>query len=288
MPQSARHPSSHLYPYELFGNTLVVRPHGDALGFSVHEMRSEMGQVKELACDPRVRHLLVDLSAEHYYGSMVLGDLIEFGQLVKTRGGRIGLCGVSSDLATVLRMMHLDQQWEIFPDTESGLRAVAVIPATQRLWRYRWVAVWLIAVGAAGVAYAFWPATDRGAVYYAELTGVWRDYDERRGKVGEEEGERLRRRLRVKLEPIFADLSHRGKNQPLTEVEQSLLFATRRWREAMDLTGPVAEMQYDEARLYLELAGEMLSQPPRTVEQLPLAAIPNASDAAADELVPPP
>jgi len=273
MPQSTRHPSSHLYPYELFGNTLVVRPHGDALGFSVHETRSEMGQVRQLASDPRVRHLLVDLSAEHYYGSMVLGDLVEFGQLVKERGGRIGLCGASPEFATVLRLMHLDAQWEIFPDTESGLREVAAIPMRQRLWRLRWAAVWLLVIGGAGAAYACWPVTDRGIDYYAELVGIWRDYDERRDKVGVEEGERLRRRVRVKLEPIVADLEHRGERKRLTQAEQSVLFVTRAWLNALEFTGSVADVKHEEVRHQLAWTGEALSKQRRSIDRLPLAAI---------------
>jgi anti-anti-sigma factor len=279
MPQSVRHSSHHVYPFELFGNTLVVRPRGDAIGFALHDVRTEMAHVRELAQNPLVRHLLIDLSAENYFGSMVLGDLVEFGQLVRSRGGRTGLCGASPELLAVLRLMQLDDQWEMFPTTEAGLHTVATVPIAQRLWRLRWVGACLMAACLAVAAIAYWPRVDRGAQYTAQLVELWNEFETRHALAGVEESERITRKVRTRLEPVVADLARRGHRKPLTPIEQSVLFAVRPWLKALDLTGEEAQRKFDEARYYLNCAEAQIAGGPPPYAALPLAVIPNPEDA---------
>jgi len=275
MSQSPRHSSHHVYPYELIGNTLVVRPKGDAVGFALHDVRQEMGEIKQLAADPRVKHLIIDLSAERYYGSMVLGDLVEFGQLVRSRGGCIGLAGASSDLDAVLKLMHLDEQWVFFPHTEAGLRAIAEIPISQRLWRYRAAAGWLVAACVIAAAVAFWPRTDRGAEYYAKVADLWVKYDQPRSGLGDIERDLQQQQVRKKLEPILDDLKRRGDRKRLSSLEQTMLFATRSWVAALDLPADQATRRYDDVRYFLGVAGDQAANRPPRINPLPIASIPS-------------
>jgi len=274
MSPTIRHAPHRVYPYELFGNTLVVQPRGDAVGFALHEVRTEMAEICHLAQDSRVRHLLIDLSTERYYGSMVLGDLVEFGQLVRRRGGRIGLCGASSELLSVLRLMHLDETWEIFPAIAAGLQSIASIPVREQIWRRRWIVAAILVLGSIGTAIALWPKPNRGLEYGHQLVKLWEDFESRRALAGDEELHRLSRKVRTRLEPIVADLSQRSRNGPLTSLEEAVLLAAQPWLRALDMSGLEAQQNLDEARFHLNHAETLMAQGPHAAASLPQAAIP--------------
>lgn len=273
MPSTEHFPHQ-VYPYEFHGNTLVVRPRGDCVGFALHQVRREMGEIHTLAADEvRVAHLLIDLSAEHYFGSMVLGDLVEFGQTVKARGGRIGLCGASDDFLAVLKLMHLDAQWEIFPNTAAALQAVATIPWWERAWDYRHVAAALTAVCLMMAVITFWPQSDRGPKYARELLAMWEAHHRPSVRVSTEE--RLARDLKVqsRLDPMVKDLMRIGRRRRLTELEWTVLHSARPWLWSMQRGGQEAEVYYAQAVSQVEVARGLLGDGTISLAAVPLMDI---------------
>jgi anti-anti-sigma factor len=258
-----------VYPYEMHGNTLVVRPRGDCVGFALHQVRREMGEIHTLAEQERVVHLLIDLSAEHYFGSMVLGDLVEFGQTVKARGGRIGLCGASNDFLAVLKLMHLDAQWDIFPDTATGLQTVATIPWREQVWAYRYVAAALTAVCLMLGVITYWPRPDRGPELARQLVALWENHHRLEGIITTEEQQLREQKLQARLEPIVHELLRIARRRSLTALEYSVLHTAQPWMGSMRRNSQEAQAYYGEAVTYLEITHQLLGD--RTIA---LAAVP--------------
>jgi anti-anti-sigma factor len=261
-------PSGTLYPYELCGNTLVIRPHGDSIGFALQQLRIEIHEVRKLAQTDRVRHLLVDLSDERYFGSMVLGDITEFGNIVRKRGGRTGLCGASPELLTVLTITKMDNEWEFYPDIETGLKDVASIPWMQHIRRYRAPLVGIAAGLLVGMLIAFWPRPDHGREYASRVLLLWKDFEREHALVGEEEATWMNRRVAPKLQPIVDDLQATSKHRELSPLERSMLYATKAWVQSSEKEGAESKTLLSIARLNLENAQKLMTLPPDS----PLAA----------------
>ena len=145
-------------PCEARGDTLVMTPGGDLAGYSRQEFAAELARVKELlgrrpqAARPRpagapknakavappraFQNLIVDLSNSAYFGSEMIGHLVDLRKSVR-EDGVMALSGLSSDMDAGLRVMKLDQMWMTFDTREEAVRALASEPLGSRL-RHKW------------------------------------------------------------------------------------------------------------------------------------------------------
>lgn len=252
-----------LFRAELHGDTLVVTPRGDAVGFTMQAVNSEQAKIAEILQRDGVRHLIVDLGGANYFGSIVLGALMQMGQIIRRRQGRAALAGASSDMEDVLRLMKLDQAWELFFDRRAALRAIAAIPLTERLWNLRRTAAALLVIAAVVLAIVFFPRPDYGRRYYVEISQLWREAQLKRKSAGDEEWERYIKRTEAKLEPMIEHIERRSKSGRRTEAERYLIFIARdHWREALDRRSPDAEAHARMVQHFLRCAEALLEQRP--------------------------
>ncbi len=232
-----------LYPVEEWGDTLVVIPRGDAAGFNPTTVNREMATVTELAQSPEIRHLVIDLSAANYFGSVVLGGLVQLSQAVRNRGGRIAICGASQDMQDILRIMKLDTLWEVFPDRNVALRRIAKIPFKLQVWAWRKVGAWAAAIAVLILAYVFYPRPNYGKIYYEQVAAQWREFQEKHDKAGEEEWDRFAISSKKKLKPIIDHINKRALSSTWKESERFLLYAARdHWPPALDRRNPQSEV----------------------------------------------
>ena len=108
MPRLAHIDPHTISPVEIWGDTLVVIPRGDAAGFNPTAVNTELATITDLAQTPPVKHLVIDFGEANYFGSIVIGALVQLAQAVRNRGGRIALCGLSEDMQQVIRLMKLE------------------------------------------------------------------------------------------------------------------------------------------------------------------------------------
>lgn len=164
-----------VYKTEQLGDALVVTLQGDAPGFSIGAVHNEMSTIVGLSKSPEVRNLIVDLSGSNYYGSMILGEIVNLGQAVREQGGRIALAGTSDDMKEVLRMMRLDAMWERYPTRSMALRALANMPWQERLRPYAKRVAIAAAVLVLVTAYFVIPRKDYTPDYYQETATLWEE-----------------------------------------------------------------------------------------------------------------
>jgi anti-anti-sigma factor len=214
-----------VYRTELVGDTLVVEPQGDSPGFGVGAVQNEMATVVGLAKSPEVRNLVVDLGRSNYYGSLMLGEIVNLGQSVRARGGRIALAGTSHDMKEILRIMRLDGMWERYPTREMALRALADrIPWKVRIRPYVGPALRMIAALAVLALILWFPRPNPAPYNYRVLSDVWDEAAElRRQGASDAEWELFL----VKALPRLAEIAARLKNVYRNEPAKCVLYVAR-------------------------------------------------------------
>jgi anti-anti-sigma factor len=252
-----------VYLVDLVGDTLVVKPRGDAAGFSGQAVNSEMATITTIVRDPAVKHLIVDLGNGNYFGSIILGSLVQLNQQVRSQGGRVGLCTASTDMLDVLRLMKLDQMWEMFPTLSAGLNAIAAVPIRERLWRKRKAFAILGLIVGLGLLYVYFPRPNYAKRNYEKLSELWREVESRRALAGEEEWDRLKKRVDKELAPMIADIDRRTRNQPVSFAERYLMYIARDSLPlTMDRQSPTANIHRQLVAKYFRVAEAILENRP--------------------------
>lgn len=284
MPVSGPIVPTHVYLADLYGDTLVVKPRGDAAGFSSQAVTSETAQIDQWLKEPAVKHLAVDMSGTNYVGSVILGMLVRWSQAIRSRGGRAALCGASPDMQDVLRLMKLDAMWEQFPTRAAGLRAVATIPFRERMWRQRRSFLILIGLAAVVTLYIVYPRPNYARINYEKLIALWQEAERRRDLAGEEEWSNLQKRMEREIAPILADMNRRGPKGQVSIAERYLLYNVRdSWRFAMDRHNANVEAHRRQVRKNFRAAEAFLEG--RPIPQVTPEDAPSAK--SADEDAPP-
>lgn len=124
LPQTQFHK---VFLAEQEGNTLVVTPRGDAVGFRESDVAGELKTVSDLAGSPGIINLVIDLGLSEYFGSTMIGAINQLGTEFRYIGGRVALCNVSPQMNDMLDIMHLKDLWMIFDSRKIALRAMSKI-----------------------------------------------------------------------------------------------------------------------------------------------------------------
>lgn len=191
MADSDRLAPNSVLPVEQVGDLLVVTPVGDPVGFSASIFRKEMSRVKQLAAKPSVRNVLVDFSKADYFGSAMIGSLVELrravaashGQLIAddesmtsdpADGGMTAICGLSDDMSKGLEILSVDQVLLTYPSRKKAVRALATQSFSSRLAGGKLSTRVLTPVMLAAAAYLLMFTPMASAVFNGTATG---DFD---------------------------------------------------------------------------------------------------------------
>ncbi len=109
---------------EAKGDALIVTPTGEAFEFGHLKVISELNTILELVEEEGVPNLVIDLSRERYYGSVIIGAINSMVNKVLDQGGRVATCNASTEMQRVLTIMNLSERWPNFPNRKKALRAV--------------------------------------------------------------------------------------------------------------------------------------------------------------------
>ncbi len=113
-----------VFDTEKTGNTLVVIPHGDGLGFRYADVQIEANQIRRTIAEPGIDNLVIDLAELDYFGSEVIGVFITMAREATNRGGKAVMCNASEKMKQVLENMKLFKLW---PHCDSREEALAFI-----------------------------------------------------------------------------------------------------------------------------------------------------------------
>lgn len=176
--------SSHrVFPAEIRGVALVVRPRGDAIEFTHAQISTELTRLKEELQRPEVDHLILNLSGSNYFGSEMIGLFVQLGTLAREVGGQSAMCAISADMRGVLKVMRLDKMWLVFDSEELAVRNLAAEPSPPLLKRRSFwlIIVLLLIAGGVGAFLATRPqAPDQIVTIHSRLEETWQTAVRRR------------------------------------------------------------------------------------------------------------
>lgn len=113
-----------IFLVEMRGSTLIVTPRGDAVGFSGVVFHREKNAILAMLERPDVENLIVDLGGANYFGSDTIGAVNSLVVKTRDQGGRYGVCGLSEDMQEGIRIMNLEELWQVYDSRAEALRAV--------------------------------------------------------------------------------------------------------------------------------------------------------------------
>ena len=118
-------PSQRVFPAEIRGRALLIRPRGGALEFSAGEISTEMQRLKAVIEQPEIEHVILNLGGSNYYGSEMIGLFVQLGQHARECGGQSALCELSEDMRGTITIMKLDRMWLLLDSESQAIRTLA-------------------------------------------------------------------------------------------------------------------------------------------------------------------
>lgn len=106
------------------GNTVIITPTSDIEHLKWDLIEPAAAIVMSPLEDVSVPMVVFDLSNVKYFGSVFLALLLRCHKLVRSRGGELGLCGVSPLAKELLKITALDTLWAIYDSKEEALEAL--------------------------------------------------------------------------------------------------------------------------------------------------------------------
>jgi anti-anti-sigma factor len=116
--------SNQVFLVESKGDTLIVSPTGEAFEFGHTTVIGEMNAILELLEESEVQNLVIDLSREEYYGSVIIGAINTMVSHIVEKGGRAVTCCASSEMRSVIKIMGLTDRWPEYPSRRKALKAL--------------------------------------------------------------------------------------------------------------------------------------------------------------------
>ncbi|MDA0833612.1 MAG: STAS domain-containing protein [Planctomycetota bacterium] len=132
--------TNRILPVEIWGETLVVIPTGDASGFSETEFTHEKQLLETLVQDPHLKQVIVDLSHAEYFGNNITAVILALVEQCRVAGKTCGLCAVSDAMQVPLSELRNSSTCQWFETRRKAERKLVRLTAGefgQRLLRRR-------------------------------------------------------------------------------------------------------------------------------------------------------
>lgn len=113
-----------IFPYELSGSVVIVKPAGDTLKVQERQLKKEIDQLHNVIDQEGSEHFIVDLSGSTYFGSIVIGAMMAVCGKVKNKHGRAALCNATPGVYDTIQIMKLDAAVPYYNTREEAMAYV--------------------------------------------------------------------------------------------------------------------------------------------------------------------
>lgn len=117
-------PPQKVFHVESEGETLVVSPTGDSIGFQESDVAHAVDDLHERFSSPGTVNLVVDFGQVTYLGSIMIGSIIALCKRAVDGGGQAVLCNASDGMFDALQIMKLDTVFPYFASREAALNSL--------------------------------------------------------------------------------------------------------------------------------------------------------------------
>ncbi len=105
-------------------DTVIFSAIGSIGGLVEDAARTEWDALLQQLDDADAMHVVIDLGALDYFGSIMLELLVVLWKRVSAKGGKLALCNVSPVGLEILHTAKFDTLWPIVPDRDGAIEAV--------------------------------------------------------------------------------------------------------------------------------------------------------------------
>ena len=109
--------------------TMILTPAADMGELDHERLDMAMKHVLDRLNQSSVKCIVLDFHKTDYFGSTALGFFVRIWKTTCTRKGRMAFCNLSDHEKEILKVMKLDQLWDICGSREEALQTVS-IPAS--------------------------------------------------------------------------------------------------------------------------------------------------------------
>jgi anti-anti-sigma factor len=113
-----------IFPFDREGNVVIVKPTGDSLGVQERQLIKEIDAVHAVIDQEDCQHLIVDLGAAPYFGSIVIGAVMAICGKIRNKQGRAALCNASEGVYDSIQIMKLDAAVPYYSTRDQALAYV--------------------------------------------------------------------------------------------------------------------------------------------------------------------
>jgi len=106
------------------GNVLVVTLLRSVGSIAENDARDEWADLLEQADDEGIQHVLLDFTALHYFGSVMLEWLVTLWKKLREREGKLAICNVSSVGREILHTAKFDTLWDIHESRDEAFSSL--------------------------------------------------------------------------------------------------------------------------------------------------------------------
>ncbi len=114
-----------VFKIERLDDTLVVMPQGPTLEFAYNEVHLESNALVQIADEPGLTNLVVDLRDVDYIDSVIISSVLRLLTRTKQNGGKSVFCHASSAMKEILQCIRLGKLWPHFDTREEALQSLA-------------------------------------------------------------------------------------------------------------------------------------------------------------------
>ena len=91
------------------GDTLIVQPVGEVVGFDTKTFYAELSNIKNLMIEETFQNIIFDLSGARYFGTELIGAMVSIGKSINDQEGQSAvLAKPSQDKRIVLEKRKFD------------------------------------------------------------------------------------------------------------------------------------------------------------------------------------
>jgi anti-anti-sigma factor len=110
--------------YERDADVLIVTPVGDSLRVEERVLSDEVDALHKLLDSSALKHIVVDIGAAPYFGSLVLGAVIALCKRVTDAGGKAAMCNASEGMKESLEIMRIESIIPYYTSREEAKQAM--------------------------------------------------------------------------------------------------------------------------------------------------------------------
>jgi len=115
-------PDDSVFDFEHSGGTLFLIPNTDLRELEFDALEAGAAEVLEELASKDINHVVLDFHKTDYYGSTALAFFVKFWKRIKSRGGQMVFCNVSSHEREILELTNLTTLWPVCETREDAIK----------------------------------------------------------------------------------------------------------------------------------------------------------------------